>query len=41
MPYRTKTYIAADWENDKNAVDALSYWNKQKTEACHLVMHMK
>ncbi len=30
MPYRTKTYIAADWENDKNAVDALSYWNKQK-----------
>ena len=28
MPYRTKTYIAADWENDKNAVDILNYWNK-------------
>ena len=27
MIYRTKTYIAADWETDKNAVDILNYWN--------------
>ena len=30
MPYRTKTYIAADWDNDENAVKALMDWNKQK-----------
>ena len=27
MNYRTRTYIAADWDHDKNAVDALHYWN--------------
>jgi hypothetical protein len=27
MYYRTRTYIAADWDHDKNAVDALHYWN--------------
>ncbi|MBP5422723.1 MAG: TIR domain-containing protein [Paludibacteraceae bacterium] len=27
MYYRTKTYIAADWDHDKDAVDALHYWN--------------
>lgn len=27
MVYRTRTYIAADWEGDKNAVDALHHWN--------------
>lgn len=27
MTYRTKTYIAADWENDKGAVDQLHTWN--------------
>lgn len=27
MYYRTRTYIAADWDHDKNAVDALNYWN--------------
>ena len=26
MPYRTKTYIAADWDNDKAAVDQLYSW---------------
>ncbi len=26
--YRTKTYIAGDWEHDKNAVDMLYYWNE-------------
>ena len=24
---RTKTYIAGDWETDKNAIDQLYYWN--------------
>lgn len=27
MTYRTRTYIAADWEHDKNAVDKLYEWN--------------
>lgn len=27
MTYRTKTYIAADWDNDKDAVDQLRKWN--------------
>lgn len=26
MAYRTKTYIAADWDHDKLAVDQLYYW---------------
>jgi len=26
-PQRTKTYIAADWDNDKDAVDQLHEWN--------------
>lgn len=27
MTYRTRTYIAADWSSDKNAVDQLRKWN--------------
>ena len=27
MAYRTKTYIAADWDGDKNAIDKLREWN--------------
>lgn len=27
MAYRTKTYIAADWTGDKDAVDQLYKWN--------------
>ena len=27
MYYRTRTYIAADWDHDKDAVDALHFWN--------------
>lgn len=27
MTYRTKTYIAADWDGDKDAVDQLHNWN--------------
>ena len=26
--YRTRTYIAADWSNDKDAVDILMKWNE-------------
>ena len=27
MPYRTRTYIAADWTNDYDAVERLHKWN--------------
>ena len=27
MVYRTRTYIAADWTGDSNAVDQLHKWN--------------
>lgn len=30
MNYRTRTYIAADWTGDKNAVDQLIKWNNSK-----------
>ena len=30
MAYRTKTYIAADWDGDKNAIDQLHTWNDGK-----------
>ena len=30
MAYRTKTYIAADWDGDKNAIDQLRAWNDGK-----------
>lgn len=30
MVYRTRTYIAGDWENDKDAVDQLHKWNNDK-----------
>ena len=28
MTYRTKTYIAADWDHDKDAVDQIYMWKK-------------
>lgn len=28
MAYRTKTYIAADWSSDKDAIDQLRKWNE-------------
>ena len=28
--YRTKTYIAGDWDNDKDAVEQLHKWNDSK-----------
>ncbi len=30
MTYRTRTYIAADWDNDKDAVEKLREWNDGK-----------
>lgn len=30
MAYRTKTYIAADWTGDKDAVDKLYQWKESK-----------
>lgn len=27
MVYRTRTYIAADWDNDSNAIEQLNKWN--------------
>lgn len=27
MVYRTRTYIAADWDNDRSAVEQLNRWN--------------
>ena len=30
MVYRTKTYIAGDWDGDKDAVDQLHKWNDGK-----------
>lgn len=30
MYYRTMTYVAADWDSDKDAVDQLYQWNESK-----------
>ena len=30
MAYRTKTYIAADWDGDKNAVEQLYKWKNME-----------
>ena len=30
MNYRTRTYIAADWDGDNDAVKQLHYWNDNK-----------
>lgn len=30
MAYRTRTYIAADWDGDKSAVDKLKEWNESE-----------
>lgn len=30
MAYRTKTYIAGDWDGDRNAIDQLYKWNDGK-----------
>ncbi|MDO4842480.1 MAG: hypothetical protein Q3982_07390, partial [Phoenicibacter congonensis] len=30
MAYRTKTYIAGDWDGDKDAIDQLYKWKESK-----------
>ena len=30
MPYRTRTYIAGDWDHDKEAIDKLYQWRNSK-----------
>ena len=30
VTYRTRTYIAGDWDHDKDAVDQLHKWNDSK-----------
>jgi len=30
MVYRTRTYIAGEWDGDKDAIDQLHLWNKSK-----------
>lgn len=38
--YRTRTYIAGDWDNDKDAVDQLHKWNDSNLGAFHLLTRM-
>lgn len=35
MNYRTKTYIAADWDNDRNIVELLERWNCSENLRLH------
>lgn len=35
MAYRTKTYIAGDWDGDYKAIQKLYYWNRCKTVPIH------
>lgn len=37
MRYRTKTYIAADWDGDKDLVDKLYEWNNNRNLALSFV----
>lgn len=37
MNYRTKTYIAADWTEDKDAVDQLRKWNEKEYWNLHFL----
>ena len=30
MAYRTRTYLAGDWDHDKNAIDTLYWWKENK-----------
>ncbi len=35
MAYRTKTYIAGDWDGDKDLIDKLNEWNEKDTLKLH------
>ena len=37
MQYRTKTYIAADWTEDRDLIDALYSWNENENLSLHFV----
>lgn len=37
MVYRTKTYIAADWDGDKDAINKLHEWNKSNFYSLNFV----
>lgn len=41
MANRTKTYIAGDWDHDKDAVDQLYKWKEGKSGVLIFMMHMK
>lgn len=38
--YRTRTYIAADFDNVKDAVDQLHKWNDSNYWSLSFLMHM-
>ena len=38
MIYRTRTYIAADWDSDSNAVEQLNKWNDSNYFSYRLLM---
>ncbi len=37
MVYRTKTYIAADWDGDKDAINKLHEWNNSNFYSLNFV----
>lgn len=37
MPYRTKTYIAAEWEGDSDLVEQLRKWNESNFWSLHFL----
>lgn len=37
MPYRTRTYIAGEWDGDSNAIDQLYRWNEGDKWKLHFV----
>lgn len=38
--YRTRVYLAADWDNDKEVIDKLRYWNDSDYWKLNFQMHM-
>ncbi len=37
MPYRTKTYLAGDWDGDRIAIDQIKKWNENPFWLLHFV----
>lgn len=40
MTYRTRTYIAADWTSDQDAIEQLKRWNNSERWGLSLEMLM-